>query len=135
MCALCLLWKVAERHNLPIIADEIYENMVFDGEEFYGFAPLSKHVPILSCGGIAKRFLVPGWRLGWVVIHDRDNRFEPEIRPGMTKVSQLILGANSLVQATLPTILTQCPDEFFKKTLRLCHTNAKLVYETLSKVD
>jgi Aminotransferase class I and II len=30
-------------------------------------------VPILAVGGLAKRFLVPGWRLGWILIHDRNS--------------------------------------------------------------
>ena len=36
-------------------------------------------VPVLSCGGIAKRFVVPGWRLGWVLIHDRHNAFKATV--------------------------------------------------------
>lgn len=67
--------KIAEKHFLPIIADEIYEHMVFPGTKYYSFSSLSKNVPILSCGGLTKRFIVPGWRLGWIVIHDRNNAF------------------------------------------------------------
>ena len=43
--------------------------MVFEGEIFYSLASLSTSVPILTCGGLAKRFLVPGWRVGWVIVH------------------------------------------------------------------
>ena len=46
---------VAERHGLPLIADEIYQNMVFEGES-KSFGELSENVPVLSCGGLAKRF-------------------------------------------------------------------------------
>ena len=27
----------------------------------------------------SKRFLVPGWRMGWIVIHDRKNAFSSEV--------------------------------------------------------
>ena len=40
--------KVAERHKIPIIADEIYEFFTFPGIQFYPLAALSKNVPILS---------------------------------------------------------------------------------------
>jgi hypothetical protein len=30
-------------------------------------AALTDSVPVLSAGGLSKRYLVPGWRLGWVV--------------------------------------------------------------------
>lgn len=47
--------EIASRHCLPIIADEIYEHLVFPGEEFHPIASLSKDVPILSCSGLTKR--------------------------------------------------------------------------------
>ena len=40
--------EVAERHKLPIIADEVYEFFTFPGVQFYPLATLSKNVPILS---------------------------------------------------------------------------------------
>ena len=50
------LLEVAERNCLPIIADEIYENMVFPGENpFIPIASLTTQVPILSCRGTTKR--------------------------------------------------------------------------------
>jgi tyrosine aminotransferase len=47
--------------------------MVFEPNQFYAMASLTSTVPILSVGGLAKRYLVPGWRLGWILIHDRNN--------------------------------------------------------------
>ena len=51
---------VAERHKLPIVADEIYEFFVFPGIEYHSMSSLSNTVPILTCSGLSKRFLVPG---------------------------------------------------------------------------
>lgn len=47
-------YSVAEKHGLPIIADEIYQGMVFEGDS-RSFGELSDNVPVLSCGGLAKR--------------------------------------------------------------------------------
>ena len=44
---------------------------VFKGKEFHPIGSLSENVPVLTCGGISKRFLVPGWRCGWLALHDR----------------------------------------------------------------
>ena len=49
----------------PIIADEIYAGMIFPGRNFCSFAEVTSKVPTIICGGLAKRFLVPGWRIGW----------------------------------------------------------------------
>ncbi|WAR11816.1 ATTY-like protein [Mya arenaria] len=70
--------RVAEMHKVPIIADEIYEHFVFSGTEYHSLASLTDTVPVLSCSGLTKRFLVPGWRLGWIVINDRNNIFQEE---------------------------------------------------------
>jgi tyrosine aminotransferase len=48
------------QHKLPIIADEVYGNLVYSGNTFHPLGTLSKTVPVLTSGGIAKEFLVPG---------------------------------------------------------------------------
>ena len=55
--------KIAEANFLPIIADEIYEHFVFpdSGKKYLPVASVSSgSVPILSCGGLTKRYLIPG---------------------------------------------------------------------------
>ena len=68
--------KIAEQFHLPIIADEVYGDMVFSGKEFYYFSELTERVPVLSCNALSKRFILPGWRFGWIAIHDPKNFFE-----------------------------------------------------------
>ena len=62
--------RIAEKNKLPIIADEVYGDMAFPGNECYYMAELSDNVPILSCNALSKRFMLPGWRFGWIAIHD-----------------------------------------------------------------
>jgi len=125
--------KLAERHHLPIIADEIYGDMVFKGNTFYGLGTLSKTVPVLSVGGIGKVFLVPGWRLGWVVIYDRNKLFA-EVRTGLLKLSQIILGPNTLVQSALRDALFHTPKQFHDEVNQQLEQNATYLYERLSKI-
>lgn len=126
--------EVAKRNCVPIIADEIYEDFVFEGEMFYPIATLSAHVPILSCGGLTKKFLVPGWRMGWIVIHDRQDIFGSKIRDGLQNLSQIIIGSNTIVQGALPAILQDTPDSFFQNNIEIVQKNAELSYSMLSKV-
>lgn len=51
---------IASKHKIPVIADEIYERLVFPGREFVSMAALDTDVPLLICGGLSKRFLIPG---------------------------------------------------------------------------
>ncbi|CAF1007375.1 unnamed protein product [Rotaria sp. Silwood1] len=122
---------ICERHHLPIIADEIYADMVFSNDTFHFLGLLSENVPILSCGGLAKRFICPGWRVGWIVIHDRHNLFKDTIQPGLIDLSSRILGPNSVTQAALPHILSETPDSYFDDILNQLQSNAEYVYHSL----
>lgn len=113
---LIAILKVAERHHLPVISDEIYADMVFRGESFYPVATLTTTVPVLSVGGLAKRFLVPGWRVGWICVHDRNDIFK-DVRPALVSMSQVIIGANSLIQKSLPEIFAKVPKSFHHETM------------------
>lgn len=78
---------VTQRHSLVIVSEylfpfilnfivysflsETYSGMVFSGNNNTSFAQLSMQTPVLAISGIGNRFLVPGWRLGWILIHDR----------------------------------------------------------------
>ena len=41
-------------------------------------AAASENVPVLTVGGTAKKFMVPGWRMGWILIHDRNDALKKE---------------------------------------------------------
>ncbi|XP_076686618.1 tyrosine aminotransferase isoform X2 [Andrena cerasifolii] len=125
---------VAARYCVPIIADEIYEYMVFPGRTFHSIASLSSKVPILSCSGLTKRFLVPGWRMGWIIVHDRQNVLEEEIRKALHCLSQRIIGSNTLVQGALPAILRNTPQKFYDDTMRTLHSHSKLAYNSIVKI-
>ncbi|KAL4140664.1 hypothetical protein PRNP1_014945 [Phytophthora ramorum] len=53
---------LAELNKVLIIADEIYGDVVFGSNVFYPMAALTKTVPVITVGGLAKQFLIPGWR-------------------------------------------------------------------------
>jgi tyrosine aminotransferase len=131
--------KIAEKFKLPVIADEIYADMVFKGNRisklylgftFHALASLSDKVPILTTGGLAKRWLVPGWRVGWILIHDPLKNLN-NVRKGLISLTQLTLGANSLIQAAIPELLS-LPESFYSETLEQLQENAMLASEILS---
>ncbi len=132
---------VAARHHLPIIADEIYGDMTFGDNKFHPMAGLSTDVPIVAAGGLAKEFVVPGWRVGWIIVHDRHNRLE-DVRAGFFSLSQLTLGANSLVQSVIPAVLDPEPDsrasaqldEFRRRYLGELESNANFTVRALAGV-
>jgi len=125
--------KVAERNRLPIIADEIYAYSVFSGETFHPMAACTETVPILSCCAISKRFLVPGWRLGWIQIHDPAGVLD-EVRAGLFDMATRILGANTVAQGAVPDLFDNTPKEWFDANMAFIEGNAKLAFNTLSAI-
>lgn len=107
---------IAERYKIPIIADEVYEFFTFPGVKFHSIASLSKEVPVLTCSALSKRFLVPGIRMGWIIINDRHGALR-DVKQGLLNVTGRILGPNSTVQHALPEILRNTPQEFFDITM------------------
>lgn len=132
---------LAKKHNLPIIADEIYGGIVFEGS-FFPMAACAPDVPVISMGGLAKEFVCPGWRVGWITLHDKqaNNRLSV-VRGGIKSLTQLIVGANSLVQACIPSVLTPSSEDaaklsnYAEKYIGLLESNSKTIIEELSSYD
>lgn len=125
---------MAEKYKIVLIADEIYEDMTLMGHKYFPLAKLSGNVPILTCSGLAKRFLVPGWRFGWIAIHDAGHDLS-EIRRGLFDLSGLIIGANTLIQAAISEFFKTIPESFYDGVNRLLEANASLVSSLLSDVE
>ncbi len=125
--------KFAEKHHLTIIADEIYWDMAFTGHKFYPLASLTNSVPILSLGALSKRWLVPGWRLGWILIFDPANRLS-EVRKGMTMLAQRLCGPNSIIQGALPEIFEKVPESFYSSLNAQLESLAMFCFNALKSI-
>ena len=61
--------RVAERHDLIVVTDEIYESITYDGREHISPASISPgmRARTVSIMGLSKTFSITGWRLGYAV--------------------------------------------------------------------
>lgn len=131
---------MAKKYRVVVIADEIYEDMVFKGNEYIPLARLSQESkelawPILTCSGLAKRFLVPGWRFGWVTVHEPEGYDLSAIRKGLFDLSTLIIGACTLIQSALPEIFANIPESFYEDTNGVLERNAQFLSESLVGIE
>jgi alanine-synthesizing transaminase len=62
------LVRIAEKHNLLLMCDEIYDGITYDDACFEPVAPLAADLPCLSFGGLSKVHRACGYRVGWAVL-------------------------------------------------------------------
>jgi tyrosine aminotransferase len=98
--------NLARSLQVPVIADEVYGDLTFGENEFYPMAQVARGcVPIITASGLAKQYLLPGWRVGWIVFHDSNTGALREVQAGSKRLAQVILGASHLAQSVVPALL------------------------------
>ena len=66
------LYELAERHDLTILADEVYERLVFDLPIAPSFARIADHKDrVIVVNSFSKTYNMTGWRLGWAQSSER----------------------------------------------------------------
>jgi len=88
--------NLAGEHNIPVISDEIYDQIAY--EELVNTANIAKDVPVIGLNGFSKVYLMTGWRLGYVYFTGHDEETLEELREHVTKEARIRLSANTPVQ-------------------------------------
>jgi alanine-synthesizing transaminase len=62
------LLDLARRHNLLVLTDEIYDQILYEDAEHHSAAALAPDLLVLTLGGLSKTYRLAGFRSGWLVI-------------------------------------------------------------------
>ena len=84
---------IAARHNLLLMVDEIYDQILYDGAVFQPVAPLAGEHPCITFSGLSKVHRACGWRVGWALLSGDGERLG-EFRAALDLLSALRLCAN-----------------------------------------
>lgn len=96
---------LARKHDLILLADEIYEKIVYGGAEMVNLATLTgKDVLCLTYSGLSKAYRVCGFRAGWLAITGPRRRAASFIE-GITLLSNMRMCANVPAQHAIQTAL------------------------------
>ena len=95
---------LAEKHNLVIFADEIYDRILYDEAEHIPLATLVKDVLCLTFNGLSKTYRLAGFRSGWVVISGAKERAGSYIE-GLEMLASMRLCANVPAMLAVQTAL------------------------------
>ena len=119
----------AESHGLWIIADEIYQNLVYEGVRAQSIV---EAVPALTdrtilVNGVAKSYAMTGWRLGWMV-------GPADVMKGAANLqSHLSSNVNNVAQRGAIAALNG-PQEPIEQMRLAFDRRRKLIVEELNKV-
>jgi aminotransferase len=108
--------QIAQQRDIFVITDEIYEKLVYDGEQHHSIAsfPNMKDRTI-SMLGFSKSYAMTGWRVGYLIAN-RDL-----IKTMIEVHGQLLIGANSIAQMAALAAITGPQD---------CIEEMRVDYET-----
>ncbi|KAK1397004.1 putative aminotransferase TAT2 [Heracleum sosnowskyi] len=132
------LKKIAEtaaRLKLPVIADEVYGHLAFGDNPFVPMGVFGSTVTVLTLGSLSKRWMVPGWRLGWFVTCDPNGFFKtPKTIEHIKKYCDICGGPATFIQAAVPRILEQTEDVFHKRTISMLKQAADLCCKKIKEI-
>jgi len=91
------LISIAEKWpNCMIIADEIYDELDFTGTQT-SVASRSNSVPVFTLNGVSKVYYAPGWRIGYMALHDPMGRLGA-VKDGIERLLRSRLCASTPAQ-------------------------------------
>ncbi|TLX80891.1 MAG: aminotransferase class I/II-fold pyridoxal phosphate-dependent enzyme [Thaumarchaeota archaeon] len=101
--ALKNLIDIANKNNLYIICDEIYDQIVFD-EKFVGIGKVCGDSPVILLNGFSKVHLMSGWRIGYIAFNN--SKKLDVLRENVPKLARVRIASNLPVQhAALESLL------------------------------
>lgn len=123
---------IASEHNLYVICDETYDNIVF-GEQFTGIGRVARDCPIILLNGFSKGYLMTGWRCGYICLNS-DSRKLDSLRENIPKLARVRISANLPVQIAAIQALRGPQDHIKEMVDKLCKRRDYIV-KRLNAID
>ncbi|KAJ8501077.1 hypothetical protein OPV22_011629 [Ensete ventricosum] len=128
--------NTAKKLGIMIIADEVYEHLTFGSNPFVPMGMFGEVVPVLTLGSISKRWVVPGWRLGWIVTNDPNGVLhQTKIVECLKNYLDISCDPTTFVQGAIPQIIRNTNDDFLRHTISVLRQTADICYDKLKEID
>ena len=125
---LALAEVLKDKEDIYIVSDEIYEKIVFDGEEHFSIGSIDYlRDRTITINGVSKAYAMTGWRIGYAG-GDAD-----VIKLARNLQSHSTSNAASISQAAALAALTQESDEIDDMVIKF-KERRDFIYEALNKV-
>ena len=128
------LVEIAREHGLVLMADEVYDKVLYDGVEHTAIASLSTDVLTLTFNSLSKAYRSCGYRAGWMVVSGNKAVARDYIE-GLNMLANIKLGSNVPGQWAIQTALGgyQSINDLVREGGRL-RRQRDLAYELISAI-
>ncbi|KAL0443558.1 UNVERIFIED_CONTAM: putative aminotransferase TAT2 [Sesamum latifolium] len=127
--------ETAKRLGIVVIADEVYGHLAFGANPFVPMGVFGSLTPVLTLGSMSKRWLVPGWRLGWLVTNDPDGSLKsPKFVERLKKYCDICGGPATFIQAAVPAVIEGTQEVFFNKTINILKQNSDTCLQKIKEI-
>ncbi len=126
--------ELARKHKLILLADEIYDKILYDGATHTCLASLAEDILCLTFNGLSKNYRAAGYRAGWLIVSGAKLRAEDFIE-GLTMLSSMRLCSNVPAQLGIQTALGgyQSINDLVKPGGRL-YEQRNIAYDLITRI-
>lgn len=96
--------ELARQHELIVLADEIYDKVLYDGNTHSSLASLADDVLFITFNGLSKNYRACGFRAGWMVVSG-ERRHAADYIEGLGILASMRLCSNVPGQFAIQTAL------------------------------
>jgi len=97
--------EMAQKNNLIIFADEIYDQILYDGATHVPLATLADDILFATFNGLSKSHRIPGFRAGWMIVSGSKSAAKDYISEGLDVLANMRMCGNMVGQFTIQTAL------------------------------
>lgn len=131
--------RIAKKYDLFIIADEIYENLVYSKNKFTRLSDIIDHVPGIAMKGISKEIPWPGSRCGWLEFYNEGNGKKDHVFTKYVKAivdsKMLEVSSTTLPQYVIPEIFSDKRYTQYRREVNSFYkSRAKLATDILKNI-
>ncbi len=130
MAGMLEIARIAEKHDLIVISDEIYDRLVYGDHEHIMFAALPGMAErTIHLGGMSKDYAMTGWRIGYALGPE-------DLLGAMRKIHQyLIMSAPTTGQeAALAAFTDPASEEYVQQMVASYDTRRRLIVDGLNSI-
>lgn len=125
------LVDLCARHNFPLLADEVYADLAFEGP-VPAIAALNPDAPVITFSSLSKAYLAPGWRAGWLAVAATDRL--DDVLAGIKKLADGRLCSTGPMEHAIAAALTgdRSHQRIFSEALR---ERARVTHARMNAID